>query len=218
MRHRVCAFRPPPAGGAGPHRENWPEVGVPVPAAPSCRGAPCDPGWRTIRLGGVPRFARLRRAAGKDPEFGVVRLSAGTSAFSVIRAAARYTPFAALRAAVPAPTELARGRRSLASGALWTVGVPARGCICAATGQRSAFPCLRGGPGRDRWPELHFACGGLTAELRASKPSSGLPSTTKTSASLPTSRVLSLSSMPRIRASSRVAAIAVSCMLLFANV
>ena len=121
-------------------------------------------------LGSSPGGARHspppRRAAGKDPEFGVVRLSAGTSAFSVIRAAARYTPFAALRAAVPT-----RGRRSLASGAIWTVGVPARGCICAATGRRSAFPCLRGGPGRDRWPELHFACGGLTAELRASKPS-----------------------------------------------
>ena len=51
--------------------------------------------------------ARRRRAAGKDPEFGMVRLSAGTSAFSVIRAAAWYTPLAALRAAVPTG-----GRRS----------------------------------------------------------------------------------------------------------
>ena len=35
------------------------------------------------------------------------------------------------------------GRRSLAAGAIWTAGVPARGCILTATVQRSAFPCLR---------------------------------------------------------------------------
>ena len=29
-----------------------------------------------------------------------------------------------------------RGRRSLAAGAIWTAGVPARGCIFAVTGQR----------------------------------------------------------------------------------
>ena len=45
--------------------------------------------------------ARRRRAAGRTPSSGVVRLSAGTPAFSVIRAAGWYTPFAALRAAVP---------------------------------------------------------------------------------------------------------------------
>ena len=71
--------------------------------------------------------ARRRRAAGRTPSSGAVRLSAGTPAFSVIRTGARYTPFAALRAAVPGPT----GR----------------------TAQRSAFPCLRairsvGGPAR----------------------------------------------------------------------
>ncbi len=130
--------------------------------------------------------ARRRRAAGKDPEFGVVRLSAGTSAFSVIRAAARYTPFAALRAAVPT-----RGRRSLASGAIWTVGGPARGCICAATGRRSAFPCLRRRPEGDRWPELHFSCGGLSAELTRQDPAAPGAS---------------------------VAAVAVGCMRLLANV
>ena len=60
--------------------------------------------------------ARRWRAAGKDPEFGVVRLSAGTSAFSVIRAAAWYTPFAALRAAVPGPTGRTAQRSAFQAG------------------------------------------------------------------------------------------------------
>ena len=34
----MCVGRPPPAGCAGPHRENWPEVGVPSrPRHPASR-------------------------------------------------------------------------------------------------------------------------------------------------------------------------------------
>ena len=48
--------RPPSAGCAGPHRENWPEVGVPLPARRSAwwlgRRAPCSASaWRLLRLG-----------------------------------------------------------------------------------------------------------------------------------------------------------------------
>ena len=42
-------FRSPPASGAGPHRENWPAVGVPSRPRASSQSA-------------VRRFARLRRA------------------------------------------------------------------------------------------------------------------------------------------------------------
>ena len=45
------------------------------------------------------------------------------------------------RACRPPPGELARGRRSLAAGTIWAVGVPARICIFAATGRRSAVAC-----------------------------------------------------------------------------
>ena len=57
----VCVVRPPLAGGAGPHRENWPEVGVPLRAVLFCpggyglRGESCR-GW------GFVLFARLWRA------------------------------------------------------------------------------------------------------------------------------------------------------------
>ena len=111
------------------------------------------PGWCTSRCpshraerragkgtptsGQFSRWGPAQPAAGgrqgRTPSSGVVRLSAGTPALSVIRTAAWYTPFAALRAAVPT-----RGRRSLASGAIWTVGVPAWGGIFTATGRRSA--------------------------------------------------------------------------------
>ena len=54
--------RPPAAGCAGPHRENWPEVGVPLPAA-RCGGS------------AVRGFAALGRGAGPHrenwPEVGV---------------------------------------------------------------------------------------------------------------------------------------------------
>ena len=68
--------------------------------------------------------ARRRRAAGRTPTSGVVRLSAGTPAFSVIRTGAWYTPFAALRAAVPAPT----GRTGQRSAQFSRWGLPCQRC------------------------------------------------------------------------------------------
>ena len=77
--------------------------------------------------------ARRRRAAGRTPSSGVVRLSAGTPPFSVIRTGAWYTPFAALRAAAPGPTGRTAQRSAFpCRHAIWTVGVPTRGCIFTA--------------------------------------------------------------------------------------
>ena len=99
-------------------------------------------GKGTPTSGQFSRWGPAQPAAGgrqgRTPSWRVVRLSAGIPAFSIIRTAAWYTPLAALRAAVPT-----RGRRSLAAGTIWTVGVPARSCIFTATGRRSEFPCLR---------------------------------------------------------------------------
>ena len=99
-------------------------------------------GKGTPTSGQFSRWGPAQPAAGgrqgRTPSWRVVRLSAGIPAFSIIRTAAWYTPLAALCAAVPT-----RGRRSLAAGAIWTVGVPARSCIFTAAGRRSEFPCLR---------------------------------------------------------------------------
>ena len=108
-------------------------------ATPPCRATRWQGNadlWPVLPVGAGT--ARRRRAAGRTPSSGVVRLSAGTAAFSVIRTGPWYTPFAALRAAVPAPTGRT-GRRSAfpCRHAIWTVGVPARGCIFTATGRRS---------------------------------------------------------------------------------
>ena len=122
--------------------------------------------------------ARRRRAAGKDPEFGVVRLSARTSAFSVIRAAAWYTPFAALRTAVPTG-----GRRSLACVLLCPVGYVWRGAPrrhgamrrALAGGQRVPAPTGRTGR-RSAFPGLHAALlGGVGAERGAAPPRGDAP-------------------------------------------
>ena len=71
--------------------------------------------------------ARRRRAAGRTPSSGGFPVGTRCSALC-----GRWgsTPFAALRAAVPTG-----GRRSLADGAIWTVGVSARGCIFTAIGR-----------------------------------------------------------------------------------
>ena len=92
-------------------------------------------------LGSSPGGARHsppKAGGGKDPQCGGA-FPAGSPAFSVIRTVAWCTPFAALCAAVPTPTGRT-GQRSAfqAGGAIWTVGVPARGCIFTATAQRSA--------------------------------------------------------------------------------
>ena len=110
--------------------------------------------------------ARRRRAAERTPSSGVVRLSAGTPAFSVIRTGAWYTPFAALRAAVPAPTGRT-GQRSAfpCRHDIWTVGVPAPGCIYTATGQRSVFPDRR-----------HHLDGGVPVRPAFSQQRAGSPS------------------------------------------
>ena len=73
--------RPPSAGCAGPHREDCPEVGVPLPARRSAwwlgRNAPCSASaWRLLRLGerscgppcrpeaGAPNYPRAPRGSG----------------------------------------------------------------------------------------------------------------------------------------------------------
>ena len=63
---------------------------------------------------------------GRTPSWPVVRLSAGPGVIGAGFALPRV------------PTG---GRRSLAAGAIWAVGVPAGGCIFTATGQRSAVAC-----------------------------------------------------------------------------
>ena len=160
--------RRPPVGTAprrGANRTNPPPVMTPLSAR-------TPPSITPRRQGNADlRSAQPAEGGRREGPRGVVRLqgwfvSAGTPAFSVIRTGSWYTPFAALRAAVPAPTGRT-GQRSAfpCRHDIWTVGVPAPGCIYTATGQRSVFPDRR-----------HHLDGGVPVRPAFSQQRAGSPS------------------------------------------
>ena len=169
--------RPPAAGGAGPHRENWPEVGVPVPA----RHLRC---WGPRRQGGHPGG----RGPSRPPACGG-RCRPPPGELARGRRSRACAPPALLGSTPRGGHPGGRGpsRRPPAAG-------------CAGPHRRSAFPCLRAtcaagvhadrrairgvgvlpvrpptagcaGPHRENWPEVgvplpgrHLRCWGPRRE------------------------------------------------------
>ena len=163
----VLLVRPPSAGCAGPHRENCPEVGVPLPARRSAWWGGCrdlhHPGNCTFMPAGCAGWARswaflpvgagtAARSAAKGVYHAAVRmtLNAGVPAERRAIPELRVLPAARLRRAVPGPT----GR----------------------TAQRSAFPCrrvaLHGGVGAETGAILPRDVTAFAA-LRAAVPTGG---------------------------------------------
>ena len=107
-------------------------------------------GGRAIRAVQSASFARLRRAAGKDPGFGVVRLSAGgrrslacvlLCPLGYVRRGAPHRHWAMRRALAGGQRVPTRGRRSLASVLLCPVGYAPRREPSRRLGAAPPRPC-----------------------------------------------------------------------------
>ena len=146
---RGSSRRPPAAGCAGPHRENWPEVGVPVPARHlRCRGSRREGGHpggrgpsRPPACGGLCRpppgeLARGRRSLACAPP----ALLGFTPRGGPSGRSGSVPPPACGGLCRPPPGELARGRRSLACAPPALLGSTPTG---EPTGRSGSFPSAR---------------------------------------------------------------------------
>ena len=150
--------RDPPGRGAGPHRENWPEVGVPFPLSRRSTGSAVAAPRR--RRGLACRAFSVELAGNPKKGFGLPTCPGGMcerghSPFHKKAILNRNSPKRAPAregVSIPAPREggfRATGRPPPANARL----VPAP---TGRTGQRSAFPCLSAIRSVEGSAQLHF--------------------------------------------------------------